>query len=72
MIDKSALLDTLTIYRKTQIQIDSAKFASKDEMRGYINRIEQVDDGIVFYDGNGKAIVKIPAMIKNPNLNGGD
>ena len=72
MIDKSALTDALTMYRETQLRIDSANFASKDEMRGYINRIEQVDDGIIFFDGNGKAVAKIPAMIKNPNLHGGD
>lgn len=69
---KEIVLDALQKYRRTQLEIDSKYFASKDEMRGYINRIEQVDDGIIFFDGNGREVLKIPAMIKNPNLHGGD
>lgn len=69
---KEMLLDTLTRYRQMQVQADSKTFATKDELRGYINRIEQTEDGIIFFDGSGKQVLKIPAMIKNQNLNGGD
>jgi len=69
---KEILLDTLKRYREQQILVDGAKFAEKNEVRGYLKSIVQTADGIIFLDGNGKEVAKIPAMIKNPNLNGGD
>ena len=72
MTGKENLLETLKYYRQQQILADSAKFDGKDEMRGYIKVILPVADGIVFLNGNGEEVAKIPAMISNPNLHGGD
>ena len=72
MTGKENLLDALTRYRQMQIKTDSAIFAGKNEMRGYLKNIIQTEDGIIFLNGAGEEIAKIPALIKNPNLHGGD
>jgi len=69
---KEILLDTLKRYREQQILVDSAKFADKAEVRGYLRNIVQTADGIIFINGNGEEILKIPSMITNTNLSGGD
>ncbi len=72
MTGKENLLDTLKRYRQQQILADSAKFAGKEEVRGYVRNILQVADGIIFVNGAGEEIMKIPTAYKNQNLNGGD